>query len=127
MEKLAKSRRKIEKPRPIARRRHNYLFLLLAILFGIISYYLVFHFPPNYIFPVGNFGIPILPIFFMTFGLFIFSAFTFIFIQKIQGVIFSLFILCYLILRLTGLTHFIFGFMFIALFITVELFILKKK
>ncbi len=127
MEKLQKSRRKTEKVRPIARKRHNFIYLLLAILLGILTVYLFLNFPPNYKFPISNFGIPVLPIFLATLTAFIFSLLTFIFIQKTQGIIISLLLLLYLILRLLGLTHWLFALLFLALFITVELFILKKK
>lgn len=134
MDKLIKSRIKTEKPRPIARRRHNYFYLLLAILLGILTGYLFLNFPPNYKFQIpalsiggSNFGIPVLPIFLASLTGFIFSTITFIFIQKTQGIIISLSVLFYLILRLSGLTHWIFAAMIIALFITAELFVLNKK
>ena len=127
--------------RPIARKRHNFVYLLLAILLAILTVYLFINFPPDYKFqipalpastrgePAGrsNFGVPILPIFLVSLTGFIFSTLTFIFIQKTQGIIISSLILLYLILRLIGLNHWIFLFLFLALFITIELFVLKKK
>ena len=127
MEKLVRSRRKVPKLKPIARKRHNYLYLLLAILFGIILGYLFYNFPPTHKFYVSKLQIPFLPLFLISLTGFIFSSLTFIFIQKTQGIIVSVFIILYLILRLIGLTHWIFAVLFIALFITTELFILKKK
>jgi len=127
MEKLARSRRKIPKLKPIARKRHNFIYLLLSILFGIIIFYLFYNYPPTYKFPLSKIQIPILPLFLISLAGFIFSTLTFIFIQKIQGIIISVFVILFLILRLIGITHWIFAVLFIALFITTELFILKKK
>ena len=121
---MEKTRRKV---RPIARKRHNFVYLLLAILLTILTVYLFINFPPDYKLPISNFQLPILPIFLASLTGFIFSILTFIFIQKTQGIIISSLILLYLILRLIGLNHWIFLFLFLALFITIELFILKKK
>ena len=121
---MEKSRRKV---RPIARKRHNYIYLLLAILLAISTVYLFLNFPPDYSFEIANIGIPILPIFLASSIGSIFSACTFIFIQKAQGIILSLLVLVYLIFRLIGLTHWIFAILILALFITIELFVLKKK
>jgi hypothetical protein len=127
MEKLQKSRRKQEKPRPIARKRFNFFYLLLAILFVITTIYLFLNFPPTYKISLFKFSIPILPVFMTSLAASIFCTFTFIFKRKTQGFIFAVFTITYLIIRLLGLTHWIFGFLFLALFITVEVFIFKKK
>ena len=121
---MEKTRRRL---RPIAKKRRNYLYLLLAILFAIITGYIFINFPPGYEFQIMNLGIPILPIFFTLFGLLIFSTTTFLFIQKNHGVVITIFVMSYILMRILGFTHWIFGVMFLALFITVELFILKKK
>lgn len=127
MDRLQRSRRELPKPRPIARRRHNYIYLLLGILFGITTIYLFFNFPPTYKFGAMDFAIPILPIFLISLVGFIFCSLTFFFREKIQGIIVSTFVVLYLILRLIGLTHWIFLLLTVALFITAELFVLKKK
>lgn len=124
---MEKTRRKSAKLRPIARKRHNFIYLLLAILLAISTVYIFLTFPPEYKIQLTNFGVPVLPIFLASLTGFIFSALTFIFIQKAQGFIAACFVLIYLILRLIGLTHWIFAVMFIALFITIELFIIKQK
>ncbi|OGH32270.1 MAG: hypothetical protein A3E70_00095 [Candidatus Levybacteria bacterium RIFCSPHIGHO2_12_FULL_40_44] len=113
--------------KPIARKRHNFVYLLLAILLAISTAYIFFSFSPEYKFTVLNSGVPVLPIFLTSLIGFIFSVLTFIFIQKTQGIVISLLILFYLILRLVGLTHWLFGALFLALFVTVELFVIKKK
>ena len=125
---MEKTRRKV---RPIARKRHNYIYLLASILFAISTGYILFNFPPEYKIEISNFNIPvqipILPIFFLSLSVFVFSLITFLFFRKIQGAIFVIFILGYIAMRLAGLTHFIFLILVIALFATIELFILKKK
>lgn len=127
MENLLKSRRKNPKLKPIARKRHNFVYLLLAILLGILTVYIFINYPPTYKIPLWKIQIPIIPIFLATLSGFIFSTLTFIFIQKTQGIIISIFVIAYLILRLVGLNHWIFLVLFGALFITTELFIFKKK
>ncbi len=121
---MEKSRRKI---RPIARKRRNYLFPLLGILFAIVAIYIFFSFAPESKLAIANFGIPILPIFLVSLTLFIYSLFRFIFINKTQALLFSVLLLFYLILRLIGLTHWIFAALFLALFVTIEIFLYRKK
>ena len=115
------------KLRPIARRRRNYVYLLLTILLSIALMYVVKNLPPSSIIPVMEFGIPILPIFFLLIAGFIYTLLTFIFIQKTQGILVSFFVILYLILRLLGLTHWGFGIIIFALFIVSEIIILRKK
>lgn len=131
MEELGKSRRKQTKPRPIARKRYNYLYLLLSILFFISTLYIFYNFPPGYNLNLSKINIPvkipIFPIFIISLSIFIFSIVTFITKRRLQGAIFIVFIISYLFMRIQGLTHWIFLGLLIALFITVELFIIKKK
>ena len=127
MENLALEKPTPKKIKPIARKRHNYIYLLIVILFGIITIYIIKTFPPTYKIPIQSVELPILPLFFISLVGFIFSALTFIFIKKTQGIIVSIFVVTYLILRLIGLTHWIFLILVIALFITTELFIFRKK
>jgi hypothetical protein len=126
-----KSRRRAAKIKPIARKRHNFVYLLFAILLAILTGYIFYNFPPDYKFDLSKYNIPlqipVLPVFLFSLIAFIYSACTFIFIQKIQGALLSIFTLSYLLIRLLGLTHWIFALLFTALFITVELFIIKKK
>ena len=124
MENLGKTRRKLK---PIARKRHNYIYLLISILLAIIISYLFVNFSPFHKFRISNISIPILPIFFASFGFLIFSLSTFIFIGKHHGVIITLVTLGYLIMRLIGLTHWIFLVLVLGLLIVLELFIIKKK
>ena len=124
---MEKTRKKSNKLKPIARKRRNYIYLLFSILFAISTGYIFFNFPPDYKFYISNFGIPVLPIFFISFATFIFSLITFIFKSRLQGLIFALFLIFCLILRLTVLKHWLFLALILALFATTELFIHKKK
>jgi len=123
MEKVSR-RRQIK---PIARKRHNFFFLLLGVLFAISTVYIFLTFPPDYNLQLSNVAIPIFPVFIISFLLFLFSLITFIFIQKIHGILVSLFIFFYFLLRLFGLTHWIFAVLLFALFVTLEFFIRKQK
>lgn len=118
--------RKIKKT-SINFRNHNFIYLLFFILFIIITSYIIYNFPPNHNFNIINLSIPVFPFFLIFLSLSIFSLFTFLFIRKLQGFLFSAFILFYIFLKLLGLTHFIFAILLIALFITIQIFIFKKK
>lgn len=127
MDNLAHSRKKRPKIKPIARKRHNYAYLLASILLLILISYLFVNFSPFHKFQISNLLIPILPIFFTFLGLLIFSLSTFLFIQKQHGVVLTLTILGYLLMRLIGLTHWIFLALVVGLIVVLELFIIKKK
>lgn len=126
MDKLQRTRLKL-KIKPIARKRRNFVYLLLSILIFIGLSYLFFNFSPNSPIEFIGIGIPTKPIFLgLIFG-FLYSLFTFIFIKKEQGLLIAGFTTVYLLLRFIGLTHWLFLILFVALFITLEIFILKKK
>ncbi len=127
MENLAHSRKRQPKLKPIARKRHNYAYLLASVLFLILISYLFVNFSPFHKFVISNLKIPILPIFFTLLGLLFFSLSTFLFIQKQHGVVLTLTILGYLLMRLVGLTHWIFLGLMVGLIVVLELFIIKKK
>lgn len=124
MEKVLKTRRKLK---PIARKRHNYVYLLFAILFSIILTYLIINSSPNQPIEFKGLGIPTKPLFLISIFGFLYSLFTFILIQRIQGLLIAGFTTAYISLRFIGLTHWLFLILFIALFATLELFLLKKK
>lgn len=101
MEKVpSKNDLKAPKLRPIARRRRNYVYLLLGILFGIISFFIVVNNPPNYNFVLANISVPILPILLTTATISVFSLFTFIFNKKLYGAVIAGILLSILIFRL---------------------------
>lgn len=126
MDKLQRTRLKL-KTKPIARRRRNFVYLLLSILIFIGLAYTFFNFSPTKPIDVNGFGIPTKPIFLIAiFGL-LYTTVTFISNKKPQGLLAAILVTGYLQLRFIGLTHWLFLILFIALFITLELFILKKK
>ncbi len=124
MERVSRRKSKLS---PIARKRHNYIYLILAILFGVATAYLFINYPPEYSFQLSNIGIPTLPIFLFCFIAAIFTALTFVFIQKTQGLIVSSLVLVFLLMRLAGLTHWIFALLLLALFIVLEFIVYKQK
>lgn len=126
MDKLQRTRLKM-KTKPIARRRRNYVYPLLSILIFIGLSYIFFNFSPIKPIELKGFEIPTKPIFLIAiFGL-LYTAVTFISNKKSQGLLVATLTTGYLLLRFIGLTHWLFLILFIALFITLELFILKKK
>jgi uncharacterized membrane protein YhaH (DUF805 family) len=122
MEKV--TRRKIK---PIARKRRNYVYLLLSILTGILTVYMLLSYAPDYKITASNLAIPLFPFFIASLLVFVFSTINFVFIQRMHGLLASIFLFFYLLFRLLGLTHWIFVVLFIALFITLEFFINKQK
>jgi hypothetical protein len=127
MDNVRKSRLQPPKLKPIARRRRNYVYLLLAILLAILTLYIVKTYPPFYKFPFKPIEISIVPIFFIVLGGFLYTLLSFIFIKKTQAILITFFIILYFILRLLGLTHWAFGIIIILLFVASEYFILLKK
>lgn len=121
---MDKSRRKLK---PIAKKRRNFVFFLLAVLFAILTGYIFFTFPPDHKFKILKVGISIVPIFLASFFFFLYSTLRFIIIKKVQAVLISGLLFSYLLLRLFGLTHWIFTVLFLSLFVVIELLIIKKK
>lgn len=119
-----KTRRKLT---PIARKRRNFLYFLVAILFLILTGYIFLSFAPDHKFRVLNFEISIIPLFLISIFIFIYSLLRFILIYSHQAFLISIIFIVYLFFRLIGLTHWIFAALLLALFITIELFIIKKK
>jgi len=108
------------------KRRHAWLLLVSILSLGA-SVYLALCFPPTYQLPVGNFLFPVLPVFLIFLFLFIFSFFSFVFKNSRRGFLLGLFVIAYLLLRLTKLTSPFFLIMLFVLFGGIELFFIKKK
>lgn len=106
------------------RKRH----LLLA---GTISFFL-FLFYLNFVSPdqrITFFTIqlpPLIPFFFLLF-LFLYCFTTYLTHRGLNGLLVSVFITAYLLLRLNNLTHPIFFLLLLALFIVLELLLTSKK
>ena len=102
-----------------------YLFLAI-IAFGFLGFLLI-NFPPNYLLKVINFSAPIIYLIFALTFLSLFFLGTLIFRGRIHGVILSGLFLLYFLLRIIGIRQIFFLFLIIALFVTIELLLRKKK
>jgi len=102
-----------------------YLFLAF-IAFGFLGFLLI-NFPPNYSLKTINFTFPIIYLFLALTFLSLFLLGTFIFRGRIHGIILSVLAMLYLVLRVIGIRQIFFLFLIIALFITIELLLRKKK
>ena len=102
-----------------------YLFLTFIVI-GILSF-LFINFPPNYSFEVINLSIPVIYLSFALTFLSIYFLGTFIFRGSVHGIILSALVISYLVLRVVGIRQTFFLFLIIALFISIELLLRKKK
>jgi hypothetical protein len=101
------------------RRPLKYLFLSIFSLVGLIG--LLFFVPPSYQLPLAILQLPIVVPFFIVVALFCFSAVTYIFKSRKHGILFSLFVVSYLLLRLSGFTHPLFFLLLLGIFLTFEM------
>lgn len=111
----------------LRRSKRNYSFLLLSVLFLIITGYILCNFAPKESFNLKIIKIPVLIVFLLSLSGFIFSLTTFILVRKMQGAIFTTFVLLYIFLRVAGLTHFIFLIILIVILIFIEIIIYKER
>lgn len=110
------------------RKRKRLLILpILSIISLACLTYLIFAFSPNTLIVFYNFKITALPIAFLLSFIFLWSLFWFVFANKIQGLLLSIFPLIYLILRLNNLTQTFFLVLLFILFAGLELFFFRKK
>lgn len=111
----------------LLKRRRNPFMLVLFCLFLFSLGILLLYFPPTSYYNIGGFHITLLPVFFFfLFGVF-FSGGAFLFKSKSHGILFGLFIVIYLILRINNLTHPFFLILLFALFLTLELMVSYRK
>lgn len=103
------------------------LFLLLSIASGLLLGGLIYFYPPDASFPFIFFQLSYLTLFFLLLAIWLFATGTFIFKSKLHGILLSLFVIIYLIFRLTDLTHPFFLIMLAALFLSLELFVSYRK
>ena len=107
--------------------RQYFIFLPLSILFLSLTAYIFFKLSPDYKFTISNFQIPVLPLFFASLFSFTFSLTAFLLRNRFQGTLFASFVVFYLFLRYLELTNLLFAGLMLALFLTVELFVYKKR
>lgn len=103
------------------RKKRQFFFLVLTILSLIATLLVIFFLSPNHNLALGPLTLSPLIIFFIPLGIFFFSLPTFVLKSPKHGILLSLFVISYLIFRLTGLTHPIFLVLLIGLFLTLEL------
>jgi len=110
------------------RKRKRLLILpILSIISLACLTYLIFAFPPNTLIIFYNFKITALPIAFLLSFIFLWTLLWFVFANKIQGLLLSIFPLIYLILRLNNLTQTFFLVLLFILFAGLELFFFRHK
>lgn len=102
-------------------------FIPLILLFLLSTFLIIFYFPPTYRVSIQQYNFSILYLFFASFFFFIFFTGVFIFRSKKHGFFISLFAMLYLLLLLNNLTHPIFAFLLIAIFLVVEFFFYSSK
>jgi hypothetical protein len=122
------------------RHRKRPLSLLIIGMLSLITLAgFIYFFPPETIitFPglvtyiplsfVQYIHIPPLSLFFLLFAIFLFSLGSYIFKNKIHGILIAIFVVTYFIFRLNRLTNLFFLLLLLALFVTLELFVSNKK
>lgn len=107
------------------KRGNNFLFILLcAINFLALVFILIFLSPQTLLFKFHlasiDIFITILPFFFLTVFLFLFSFFSLLLKNKRRGAMIGIFFCIYLFLRLNGYNHLFFLLLLIALFVCLE-------
>lgn len=109
------------KLKPSRKKKFSFKYLFLTILSLLTLCIEIILFPPSYILDLSNFKIPIIYLFLIT--LFSFSYFAVMLISRSHkhSILVALFIVAYLLFRLNNLTHPLFLFLLIALFLTLEL------
>ena len=117
----------MEHPVERKQKKHPWPLLLLSIIFFGIAGYWVTNFPPSFSMLVGIVTFPLLLPFFIILFSGIFTVTTYFTLSWIQGLIVAVSITSYLLLRLFGITHILFGFLLLAMVVSLEFALLKKK
>ena len=108
----------------LPRRRRSILFILL---FFVSTCFLIFYFPPNYQMSIQQYSFSILYLFFASLFLFLFFTGVFVLRSKKHGFFIGLFAVSYLLLRMNNLTHPLFLFLLLALFLVTEFLFARPK
>ncbi|HSA83865.1 MAG TPA: hypothetical protein VLF20_03180 [Patescibacteria group bacterium] len=111
-------------------RKRSIVLLIISILSFLALAYLIFFISPDYqlLVPrsfsvVGSSLIFFFPLLF----LFCFSLITYLFKSKTHGLLVGLFVITFLLFRLSNLTHPFFFILLAGLFLTLELFFAHRK
>lgn len=113
---------------PMNKKRPIYL-LFVAILSLISLLYLMIYHTPSSLFTVPStfVSFPTLYLFFFLFIIFTFSCVSFLFKNIKRGILVSVFLTLYIVLRISGFTQAYFALIIIALYVTLELLIHKRQ
>src|SRR4051794_19893644 len=104
------------------RTRKKLFYLPLISIASLVSLiYIILYFPPSFSIPLGSMQLPILPISFLLFFVFLWSLVGFIFANRTQGLIVALLPSVYLLLRYIKLNQPFFLVLLVLLFVGLEL------
>ncbi|CAN5139461.1 hypothetical protein BH09PAT1_BH09PAT1_3040 [soil metagenome] len=109
------------------RNKRQFIYLIFTIISALCTCLVLLFVSPVKPFSLGFITISPLILFFIPVLLFFFSLPSFILKSRKHGLLLSLFVLSYLIFRLTGLTHPIFLVLLLGLFLTLELLFSNKQ
>jgi len=108
-------------------KRRPVKLLAAGIFFLILQIILIIYLPPDIQFSIYNKPIYVLYIFFPVLFLFLFSLGSYLFNNKIHGLLLALFVISYLLFRLNNLTHPFFLLLLLALFVVLEFLFSYRK
>lgn len=109
------------------KRFRSLTFLLIGIFSFMLLILLIKSLSPTYVFLWNVIHISIIFPFFILLFLSFSGIIGFLLASKLQGIIIGIFLVAYLLVRLTGLTNWFFLLLMVLLFLIVELFLLKSK
>lgn len=106
----------------LMRRKKRSVFPLIIGIFSLACFvYILLKLNPSSNLKIMNYELPTLPLFFLSFFLFLFSFSTFIFKNTRRGIFLGLFVIIYFLLRLNHLAQIFFLILLIVLFIILEI------
>lgn len=108
-------------------KRRIFLKFIPIFFSFIITCLPVLYFPPTYRISIQQFSFSILYVFFISLFLLIFFTGEVVLKNKKHGFFIALFVISYLIFRLNDLTHPLFFFLLLALFLVLEFFFARQN
>ena len=108
-------------------KKHPWPLLVVALLLiGLLTYLIIF-FPPAYIISIATLKIPLVVAFLLVVFVTIYALMAYLTINSWQGLIFGVAGVVYLLLRYFGISHPLFGILLLAMLVSIEFAIYKKK
>lgn len=108
-------------------KKHPWPLLIFSLLFFGLIGYLVVNWSPHYVITLGSLKLSLLIPFFVLLFAGIYAFVAYFMISFLQGLIIAGTIIAYLLLRFFGITHPLFGILLLAMLISIEFAIYKKK